>query len=1137
MKTTNIEKITLPITGIYKNLTFSSKEVWSWYTISVPKDEFGVYPEEAGVPPYLRAQLQELLQLVGVDELKFQMFISSNEQHSIPTVVVGVNLGERKEGEDPVVPKIVDKFINFVADAPVSDYIAQNELNYWEDKSTSYNKYFGATSGFKVASSSQLIYLVRKRFYPGMPVTPLVEDKEIWGEGEILPLANTSIQIHPKYLSLTQKIDNNVITGYRASLELIKQSTEISYPEFESWLPYIASFPYPVDFSIRFTVSKDHLVPVTKTTLIIETIDLDTLNNRMVDLQTHYQENGIQAIWTSGDQFSLFNESIPSGFNIDEVNRKKTSELTATNIIEYLSFSKTDVYTWVTLPLSQIEFLDDTSKLSLVHTMNNAFGSLLSSEEKNVECHILIQGTPFDARTWVKKLHSVYQPHDPQSGYRDYLTQMYNHVESSDYRTRTVLVGINLGSRLNYAPNKANIHTSPTLVETVLNLIPTPVADTVTDKELEYWRSIARPYMVTLKTLLDASPATATEIAFSIRKNFFPEMPLPTPQEIAVGFDDQRWDEEDLAYLADGSIENHPKYVKITQTVDGVEVEGYRATLCVSRFPETLFYPEGDPWVHVASILPFPVDFSLRFTIEPSRKVRKEVGKKRQGYIDQIINMESAGGARTTEINENFLMSEDLDYELKRDPVPWIYGRYRLIVEAATLQELKDRVRQVADHYRQLDINIAWPTGDQLSLLKESLPNDRVRLKSYYHRHMISILSAAVIAGTGTAGDNLVVDDRGGISGWIGSYRGYTIGQTNEPWFYDMHSTIATNHGNGVSITGSPGGGKTNFALSLAYESALSGAWTIIIDPKADARSLVNAPGITNVKTYDLRTGHPGLLNPFSLGSSKAEQKNRALEVLYIFLGGINSVTAEEQTQIAQAVNVVAEARPNPTLMDVVRFLEGNRISRNIGSKISVLAELPFSQLCFSPSSSTQRISPEDGLTIFTLEDLKLPASGAEAENNSERLGMGVMYLLVEYTMQLLQHGNKRHPKTIIIDEAWAIMGTKQGDELIKRGARMGRAYNTALVLISQNATDFMGEGVSNSISTRFTFRTDEEQPETLKYLNMEVSDSNVKLLASLKAGQCIVKDWSGRIAHAQVENWNMELADAVDTNPASKKA
>src|SRR5690606_37820725 len=67
-------------------------------------------------------------------------------------------------------------------------------------------------------------------------------------------------------------------------------------------------------------------------------------------------------------------------------------------------------------------------------------------------------------------------------------------------------------------------------------------------------------------------------------------------------------------------------------------------------------------------------------------------------------------------------------------------------------------------------------------------------------------------------------------------------------------------------------------------------------------------------------------------------------------------------------------------------------------------------------------------------------------------------------------------PKAIVIDEAWAITSTKQGAKMVNEVARMGRSLNTALILVSQNAGDFIGTGVTSSASVKMAFKTEDDE-------------------------------------------------------------
>lgn len=1131
----------LQITGIEKNLTFSEEEVWAWYLLPVPETDYGVYPEEAGLPKLLKENLIRLKTLAKKKKLQLHLLVSTHEAGVEPIVTVGIKLGNRKDKGETFLPKSFQKLINTLADAPLNDYISEEDIEFWDKKASPYNQYFGANLGFKLTTSGQLAYMVRKRFYPSMSIPrllPEAEEKERWGQFNIAELAKGLITPYPKFLQITQDIGTEMVTGYKSGIEIIKYNTETEYPEFETWLPYVKAYPYIVDFSIRFNVTDKGYENIV-TRLSLEAKNTEDLIERTEDLLHHYSENDMYAVWTTGDQVALLNESIPNGKNFDAVARPKKSELSINYIKDNLTFSKNDVYVWVKIPLVQFEYLDDEAKENLALNGNSALTSLVTSEDKNVECHMIIQGSPFDARGWVQELNEAISSDDPLYHSREYLTEMYNYVDSADFRERTVLLGVSLGKRANYSPNKS---ASPTVLETVLNVIPPIITEEVSEKEFDYWKVLARQITAQLEnSRIEAEAANPTELAFAIRKNFFPDMPLPTPKDLALG-NEYEWKNDELDYLADASIENNPRYLKITQLIDGKLVTGYRATLCFSRFPEIMYFPQGEPWIHSASLLPFPTDFSLRFTLEPARKVRKEVGNKLKEVVDQAVNMESAGGNASIEVREQIETGEDLDYALKKDPSPWVYGRYRITVEASTVEELKERAKQIIDHYRGIEIYVTWPTGDQLALFKEGLPNDKVRSTSYYQRHVLSGISAGIPAGTGTAGDNIVWTPEGEQRGWVGPYIGRTTGQTEEPVFLSMHSTIDTNNSNGIVITGSPGSGKTFCALTLTYQTVLSGAWTIYIDPKADAQNIATLQGIqNNSRVIDLRDGNVGLLDPFSIGVGISQQKELAIEVINLFMGGSDKISAEQRAQLANAFNAVTKFR-DPSLGKIVDYLVNNKNydAKSLGIQLETISTLPFAQLCFSPSTSeTTKLRAEDGLTILTLLGLELPGADTDRDSytNANKLAVGVMYLLCSFTRELMLSADKRHAKAIIVDEAWAITSTKQGQKLINEVARMGRAHNTYLMLISQNAEDFNGESVTNSVSTRLAFRANDPEAikQTLTFLELEHSDSNKDTIRNLNTGECLLKDWKGRIARVQIDSWNKDLRKALETNPRAK--
>jgi hypothetical protein len=820
--------------------------------------------------------------------------------------------------------------------------------------------------------------------------------------------------------------------------------------------------------------------------------------------------------------------------------KKNPSKQEITSIIGDLTFSNSNVWVWVKINPAQYEFQDYKSREKIARDFDLAISNLLASDEKNLECHLIVSSQPFNSKQWVQDLNERSQRNHPNPELPYFLGDMYNYVNAWDFREKVVYLGVNLGKRTDFNSVKAVIPLGP--FSDMINSFVGITDEYVSEKELNFWDAKAKIVRTSLYTSrVKAQKVYAEDLAYQIRKNFYPAMPAPTAKELALG-NPEVWGEGELGSLFDAEIDNNSRFLKMTQLIDGEETVGYRATLCFNKFPEVLTYPEHDPWIHYASLLSFPVDIYSRFTLEPSRKVRKEVERKLKEVQDQARNQTNAGGNVSLQIQEHLNLGTELDFVLSKNNTPWVFGRHRIIVEAPTEELLKERAQQIIDHYKALDIFVVWPTGDQLNLLMEGLPSDKIRISAYYQRQELSIISAGVPAGSGTVGDSIMRRQDGKPLGWIGPYLGHTTGRTVEPVFMSVHSAIAKNNPPGVVITGAPGGGKSFTAFTLTYQMALAGIWTIYIDPKADALPMVGLPGMdaANCRLIDLKDGNDGILDPFSIGTNPAEQKELALETIGLFIGGQDKMDNKQQSELAKAIQYIS-AQPQPSLNKIVDYLlaSENVDAESLGQRLNFIRELPFARLCFN-AKTADTLRADQGLTIITLLGLDLPNSTATSDTytNSNRLAVAVMFLLTSFTRQLMLNLDKSHPKAIVIDEAWAITSTPQGAKLVFEVARMGRSLNTGLVLVSQNAGDFLGEGITNSVSIKLAFRATnvDEIDNVLRFFNLELNDANRDVIRELSNGECLIKDTEGRIARVQVDGWNEKMSIAFETNPETRK-
>jgi hypothetical protein len=247
-------------------------------------------------------------------------------------------------------------------------------------------------------------------------------------------------------------------------------------------------------------------------------------------------------------------------------------------------------------------------------------------------------------------------------------------------------------------------------------------------------------------------------------------------------------------------------------------------------------------------------------------------------------------------------------------------------------------------------------------------------------------------------------------------------------------------------------------------------------------------------------------------------------------------MSEERESAMIQAVAAVAD-REKPSLGRVVRHLEASAdpASKNLGAVLRSMSEMRLARLCFSPAGG-QRIEAAGWTTVFTLAGLTLPDASVRREDFSyeQRLSVALLYLVSQFARRLLNGMDRRLPKAIFLDEAWAITSTPEGAKLVPEVSRMGRSRNTALILVSQNAGDLLNEQVTNCLSGVFAFRSSErvEVNNVMALLGAEPSPDHLAVLRGLGNGECIFRDLEGRIGRIGIDLISDEMRRWLDTNP-----
>jgi len=782
--------------------------------------------------------------------------------------------------------------------------------------------------------------------------------------------------------------------------------------------------------------------------------------------------------------------------------------------------TETSVWAYFRLPTVSYEFVTPEERESLATNITIALAAIRMPD---AEVHLRVAHRTYPAAEWAMTLNGT---SDEGPGWRDYLEDMYRHVWAKDFWSKEIYLGVRLGSRGRQLGTGvlAQLFGFYQRGEKALGLDDEHVPDHEITRWVEQAERLGRALA---SSALYARHATSTEVAWLFQHASSGALGDPPPSASPR----RRWGRGEIESLVEGEIHNGRSYLRIVQPLG----DSYVAQLSFARFPDLMPFPDGEPWLHFADQLPFPVEVSSRMRLIPPVKASKDVARKLAHARDMDNHIREAGAEAPIALAEQIDAARMLEHGITKERLPFVYGWHRLIVSAPTEEVCAQRVEAVIEHYRDLGIDIVNSTGDQFSLFRESLPGEKVKVNAYAQRQPLRTIAGGMATATVDLGDRLEETS----SGWLGPYIGETVGRARSIVHFDPLVAASRNRPTAIAITGEPGGGKTTLALLMIYQMALRGVTIAVIDPKGDAESLVELlrQRERKARIIPLGSAAPGLLDPFSFGDDIAAKKTMATETLRLLLPRMSE---ERESAMIQAVAAVSN-QPDPSLGKVVDFLEDatDPASKNLGAVLRSMSEMHLATLCFDPSGGEQ-IDTEGWTTVFTLGGLTLPdvATGRDDYSYEQRLSVALLYLVSQFARRLMNGLDRRSPKAIFLDEAWAITSTPEGAKLVPEVSRMGRSRNTALVLVSQNAGDLLNEQVTNCLSSVFAFRSTErvEVDHVMALLGVEASEEHKAVLRSLGNGECIFRDLDGRAGRIGVDLISEELLRWLDTNPTHDK-
>ncbi|MCY8534767.1 VirB4-like ATPase ConE [Bacillus vallismortis] len=586
--------------------------------------------------------------------------------------------------------------------------------------------------------------------------------------------------------------------------------------------------------------------------------------------------------------------------------------------------------------------------------------------------------------------------------------------------------------------------------------------------------------------------------------------------------------------------------------------EGYSAFVVIDEFLHNM--SESDLFYEVQS-LPFPVEVQMKIQTESKSITKPALNLKRQQLKEEQKEQQSTGDRSDVSTVTSATMIRHLQDEIKKEDVHVMNWLSVIVVHGKTKKECVGKATIVKRHLKGAGITCRLPVADQLNLFYKMLPGEKLDItdKNWIQKTTQDGVAEGLFAVNSDIGSKI-----GFFLGWVDRFQEHTDLENaimSSRDFVLFHPFLANQQLKGSKtrsphclITGDTGNGKSYLAKLIFNYISMLNIKSLYIDPKKEMRKwiqrVLNDEDIResfplyiahlekyNYITLDHENTHNwGALDPISfLPPMKAKELVQVIfEQIYDFKGKDDINTA-----FLRATSEVIEAKQKGEQvgsLDIIRKMQSHpeEAVQKAGDYLNEVVSDSILKLCIHDGSNPA-LSLEKRITILEVENMDLPDHAERLENYtiSQLKSSAVMFALGKFCELF---GMNQDEQTVeFIDEAWIFTTSQQGKKVERQMRRIGRSYNNAEYFISQSTKDALKEEDSGNFGVAFAFDEPNEREEVLKWMNMEVTKENKKMMESMFQGQCLFKDYYGRTSKISIECLFEEWQGALKT--VEKKA
>ncbi|MED4801920.1 ATP-binding protein [Bacillus atrophaeus] len=586
--------------------------------------------------------------------------------------------------------------------------------------------------------------------------------------------------------------------------------------------------------------------------------------------------------------------------------------------------------------------------------------------------------------------------------------------------------------------------------------------------------------------------------------------------------------------------------------------EGFTSFVVVDEFLHNM--SESDLF-YEAQALPFPVEVQIKAQTESKSITKPALNIKKQQLKEEQREQHSTGDRSDVSTVTSATMVRHLQDEIKKEEVYLMNWLAVIVVHGKDKKDCTRKATIVRRHLKGAGITCRLPVADQLNLFYKMMPGEKIDMtdKNWIQKTTQDGLAEGLFAVNSDIGSKI-----GFFLAWVDRFIEHTDLESailSSRDFVLFHPFLANQQLKGSKtrsphclITGDTGNGKSYLAKLIFNYISMLNIKALYIDPKKEMRKWIRRVlndqeirekfplYIAHLEKYNYITlDHEdkrnwGALDPISfLPPMKAKDLVQVIfEQVYDFKG-----KDDVNTAFLRATSNVIEMKQKGEQvgsLHIVKEMQNHseEVVRKAGDYLNEVIADSILKLCIHDGSNPA-LSLEERITILEVENMDLPEHSERLENYtiSQLKSSAVMFALGKFCELF---GMNPDEQTVeFIDEAWIFTTSQQGKKVERQMRRIGRSYNNAEYFISQSTKDALKEEDNGNFGVAFAFDEPNEREDVLKWMNMEVTKENLKMMESMFQGQCLFKDYYGRTAKISIECLFEEWEGALKT--VEKKA